>query len=84
VKGLAAYCEQRLLQEMRAEVAAGAARIAKERHISGLWKVATRCARRDWSAVAASPQMTSLSVAYPNVAKEFALAVHDTIKVQER
>ena len=84
VKGLAAYCEQRLLQEMRAEVAAGAARIAKERHISGLWKVATRCARRDWSAVAASPGMTSLSVAYPNVAAEFALAVHDTIKVQER
>ena len=38
----------------------------------------------DWSAVAASPGMTSLSVAYPNVAAEFALAVHDTIKVQER
>ena len=84
VKGLAAYCEQRLLQEMRADVAAGAARIAEEKHISGLWKVATRCARRDWSAVAASPQMTSLSVAYPNVAKEFALAVHDTIKVEQR
>ena len=48
VKGLAAYCEQRLLQEMRADVAAGAARIAEEKHISGLWKVAARCARRDW------------------------------------
>ena len=59
VKGLAAYCEQRLLQEMRADVAAGAARIAEEKHISGLWKVAARCARRDWSAVAASPGMTA-------------------------
>jgi len=63
VKGLAAYCEQRLLQEMRADVAAGAARIAEEKRISGLWKVAARCARRDWSAVAASPGMTALSVA---------------------
>jgi len=84
VKGLAAYCEQRLLQEMRADVAAGAARIAEEKHISGLWKVAARCARRDWSAVAASPGMTALSVARPRVAAQFALAVHDTIKVEQR
>ncbi len=84
VKGLAAYCEQRLLQEMRADVAAGAARIAEEKRISGLWKVAARCARRDWSAVAASPGMTALSVAHPRVAAQFALAVHDTIKVEQR
>ena len=84
VKGLAAYCEQRLLQEMRADVAAGAARIAEEKRISGLWKVAARCARRDWSAVAASPGMTALSVKRPDVAARFALAVHDTIAVAER
>lgn len=84
VKGLAAYCEQRLLQEMRADVAAGAARIAQEKHISGLWKAAARCARRDWSAVASSPGMTALSAARPDVAARFALAVHDTIKVEGR
>ena len=83
VKGLAAYCEQRLLAEMRSEIAAGAARVAKEKHISGLWKVATRCARHDWASVAASPGMTSLSVTHPQIAAQFAFAVHDTIKTED-
>ena len=53
VKGLAAYCEQRLLQEMRADVAGGSGAHREEKHISGL---STRrvIARRDWSTVAAS------------------------------
>jgi hypothetical protein len=80
VTGLAAYCEQRLFQEMEAEVAAASATLAKRSRVAGLWNAAIRCARRDWSAVAASPGMAAVSVEHPAIAAEFALAVHDTIK----
>ena len=83
VKGLSAYCQQRMRTEMCAELAAGAARVAKERHVSGLWKVAVRCAQREWDAVRYSTGMERLARSHPDVAKEFTLAVHDTISVEE-
>ena len=83
VKGLSAYCLHRMRAEMCAELAAEAARIAKERHVSGLWKVAVRCAQTEWDAVRYSTGMERLARSHPDVAREFTLAVHDTISVEE-
>jgi hypothetical protein len=69
--------------EMCPALAAGGARIGKERKHAGLWKAAVRCAKRDWDAVAASAGMDELATRHPEVAKQFALEAHDGINVEE-
>jgi hypothetical protein len=64
---------------MCAEIAAGAARIARERNAAGLWKTAVRCAQLEWGLVRYSEGMAGLVRNQPDVAKAFTLAVHDTI-----
>jgi hypothetical protein len=81
VKAMPAYCTQRLKAEMSPELVAQAARIAKERHVSGLWKQAVRCANKEWDAVRYSSGMSELAAKHPDVAKELTLAVHDMITV---
>ena len=83
IRGLGSYCRQRMQTEMCPALAAGGARIGKERKHAGLWKAAVRCAKRDWDAVAASAGMDELATTHPEVAKQFALEAHDGIDVEE-
>ena len=83
VKALPAYCAQRLKAEMSPELCAQAARIAKERHVAGLWKQAVRCAQREWDAVRYSAGMSELAARHPECAGELTLAVHHLITVND-
>lgn len=83
VKALPAYCAQRLKAEMSPELCAQAARIAKERHVAGLWKQAVRCAQREWDAVRYSAGMSELAAKHPECAGELTLAVHRLITVND-
>ena len=84
VRGLPAYCAQRLKADMSPELAAQAARIAKEQtHVAGLWKQAVRCAQREWDAVRYSAGMSELAAKHPECASELTLAVHHLITVND-
>lgn len=83
VEGLPAYCAQRMRTEMCAEIAAGAARVARERREGRLWKAAVRCGQLEWGLVRYSEGMAGLVRTNPEVAKAFTLAVHDTISAPD-